>query len=203
MKKIIFTVVLFLLITQTYGQLNPITNLNWEHWYNCPNNYFRLTWNTPDISQDTLIGYNVYRNNDLYRFQSDTILNHEENGIGNCPENFLEYNSYGDFWIHVTAVYDSTKIESEYADSVYNEGTIIFISEKEQRNFRLFPNPTTGKLVLDIQNVDKIVLINEQGEIIQIFKNENQLDLSHLPKGIYLLKIYAEDNIITKKIILE
>ena len=202
MKKIILTGILNLIILQAFAQLNPIQNLNWEHWY-VEHNYFKLTWGVPELSEDTLVGYNIYRNNDFYRFQSDTILNHEELGIGNCTNEFLDYNCNGDFWIHVTAVYNSIKIESAYNDSVYVTGTIISVPEEKQREFNLFPNPTTGKLLLDALKIDKIIIVNGGGRIVQIIEEKNQLDLSHLPKGIYFLRIYSGENINTKKVILD
>ncbi len=204
MKKLIFTIIFSMtFIIQSSGQLNPINNLEWEHWYMCPHNYFSLTWETPNISQDTLIGYNVYRDNDLYRFQTETILCHLESGGGNCPEDFVLYNGGQSFWIHVTAVYNSTLLESVYIDSALCDGFYIKIEELKQSKLNLFPNPTTGKFKINIQDVKRILIINQSGEIIQENKEKTEIDLSNFPKGIYFIKVIKEQGELVEKIILK
>ena len=205
MKKLTLTILICItIILKLFGQLNPINNLDWQHWYVCPNNFFRLTWEPPNTSQDTLIGYNVYRENELYRFQTETILNHEEYGGGNCPENFVWYNGGQDFWIHVTAVYNSTLLESDYIDSVYCFGFAIGIEEEKQSNLNLFPNPTTGKIKVDIQkNIKRILIINQTGKIIKENKEKTEIDFSNFPKGIYFVKVITEQGEFVEKIILE
>ncbi len=200
MKRLIFIITFSTLIQFSFGQINPINNLEWSHWYVCPYNYFILSWEPPDPSQDTLIGYNIYRNNDLYIFQTENILNHEESG-GNCPEDFLVYNGCQDFWIHVTALYNSIQSESEYIDSVYCGGIVISgIKETKQSNLKLFPNPTTGKINIDTQTIKKILIMNQAGEILQENNKKTEIDLSNFPKGTYLIKIITGKEIFVKKI---
>lgn len=45
----------------SFGQLNPVNNLEWDQWYEWPNNSFILSWDLPGPLQDTVIGYNVCR----------------------------------------------------------------------------------------------------------------------------------------------
>jgi hypothetical protein len=169
----------------------------------CPNNFFRLTWEPPSASQDTLIGYNVYREDELYRFQTETILNHEESGGGNCPEDFVMYNGGQAFWIHVTAIYNSTQLESDYIDSVYCYGFAIRIEERRQSNLILHPNPTTGKIKVDIKEIKRILIIDQTGKIIKENKGKKEIDLSDYPKGMYFIKVMTYQGWFIEKIILK
>jgi hypothetical protein len=70
---------------------------------------------------------------------------------------------------------------------------------------KTFPNPVTNKLIISgDQNYD-VFLLNPFGEDMGIKKFENNsIDLSHFPKGIYFLKIFEAGNLIsTEKIIKE
>jgi len=186
---------------QSFGQLNPVNNLEWDHWYICPNNFFSLTWNPPDSTPDTLIGYKVYRNNEFYRFQTETILNHEEEG-GNCEEEFVYFHGGLDFWIHVTAIYNSSLEESNYIDSAYCEGFMIGIEESSHSKQYLFPNPTTGKINIEFQNVKMIYIADQIGKIIEKTNNSSVIDLSNNPRGIYFIKVITDRESFVEKVVL-
>ncbi|MBP6978699.1 MAG: T9SS type A sorting domain-containing protein [Bacteroidales bacterium] len=200
MKKIVLIFVIIAIFKSSFGQLNPINNLEWNHWYICPNNYFILSWDLPDPSQDTLVGYNIYRETDLYRFQTENRLYHTEAGE-NCGLDFLCSNA---FWIHITAIYNSTLQESIYNDSVFCTGILIGIEESKQSKFRLFPNPTTSNIKIDSDfNIDKIAIISQSGEVIEEYDQKIELDLSNLPKGVYFIKVYSDKGVMMNVVILE
>jgi len=202
MKKLIFIIATFAVVQSSFGQLNPINNLEWDHWYVTPNNYFVLSWDNPDPSQDTLVGYNIYRNAELYRFQIDDNLYHTEAGA-NCGEDFLVFNG-DDFWIHVTAIYNSTLLESDYVDSAYVVGHLIGVNDITHPKLKFFPNPTSGKLKIDSESdIEKIIIISSSGEIIDEYKKSKYLDLSNLPRGVYFLTVWTDKNVFSKPIILE
>ena len=205
MKKPTLTLtVSIIIILQSFGQLNPINNLNWEHWYVCPNNYFNLNWEPPNISQDTLMGYNVYRNNELYRFQTETILNHDEYG-GNCGEDFVVYIG-GDFWIHVTAVYNSTYLESDYNDSAYCGGYLIGIKEMKPYQLSLCPNPAshTLNIITDKKDIDEIHLYKLTGQCVLTERPlNNVVDVSGLKKGMYIIEVVVENQRLRRKLMVK
>jgi len=75
---------------------------------------------------------------------------------------------------------------------------------------RIFPNPTRGKLTIDngqltMDNVEVFdvygrkqkTIINYQLSII------NSIDISHLPAGIYFVKIRTEAGEVVKKVVKE
>ena len=74
-------------------------------------------------------------------------------------------------------------------------------------NINIFPNPTTGNKVTiqsDI-NLDTIELININGQVIEriekpIFEN-NSFELNNLQTGFYFVKLSADNQSTTKKLI--
>lgn len=97
------------------------------------------------------------------------------------------------------------------------KGTIIVqsptgIAENPLKSgFTIFPNPSMGKFVLDITNMPMekntaLEICNING--ITIYRTtltlpKNELDLSNQPKGIYFLKIFYGETILTKRIIIK
>ena len=75
MKKKLLLFALFsgLFCFHSFGQNNPVENLTWSQSYVYMHNFFELDWDEPATPHDELIGYNVYRNDELYRFQTDNL----------------------------------------------------------------------------------------------------------------------------------
>jgi hypothetical protein len=69
----------------------------------------------------------------------------------------------------------------------------------------IFPNPTKGKLTIEIKNnLQASVFVSDiSGRILiekDFFQRVNIIDLNHLPNGIYLLTITCKNERITRKI---
>ena len=201
----------------TFVFLNPINNLYFLPWYIMPNNYFMLNWSPPNPSTtDTLVGYNIYRDNVLYRFQTDTSMYHSNISGSNCPESFLG----GDgvvtppFYIHVTAVYNTSHIESSYNDSTLCMGLALDSKEIQDDNFEIeiSPNPFTDNFCLKgkLKNIEDISfeLLNSLGQKIKCnpTKSFTQGEFTYLfsttelIKGMYYLKITIGQKVYLKKL---
>ena len=65
------------------------------------------------------------------------------------------------------------------------------IDEPVDGNIMVYPNPANGLITIEgiSADVSQIPLINIQGQLIDIQVKNNQIDVSNLPAGIYLLKI--------------
>jgi hypothetical protein len=82
------------------------------------------------------------------------------------------------------------------------------VAEKAKDNIKLlYPNPTNGQLTIEngeltIENVVFFDLMSRRQQItIQKQCGEITIDISHLPTGVYLVKITTEEGIITQKVI--
>jgi len=79
--------------------------------------------------------------------------------------------------------------------------------ESVKRNdLKVYPNPTNGILNLEIlaQNrMESVQLMDMTGKLVLEVPFQNQLNLAHLPKGIYFLKVQNENGEqLTRKVIL-
>lgn len=82
--------------------------------------------------------------------------------------------------------------------------TALGVNENTSNTFTLSPNPTSGIITLTTDAVvAKIEIYNILGAKINTVINSKTVDLSNLQSGIYLLKLFADEAVITKKIIKE
>ena len=83
--------------------------------------------------------------------------------------------------------------------------TTLSIPEENLKNLTIYPNPTNGNtLYFNVTKEVTIKMYNVLGKLIKTNKinsKNNNLDISSLRKGIYLLKINSENQFVTRKII--
>lgn len=74
-------------------------------------------------------------------------------------------------------------------------------SEVINTKFEVFPNPTTDIIQIKTKgNLTSSVVYNLQGQIV-LKSTKNEIDVSHLPNRIYILKTLIDGKEATKKII--
>lgn len=208
MKTITLTFAISLIFSlQSIGQINPVQNLTWEQWYEFPNNFFILDWDEPEQPHDEIVGYNIYREDDFYIFISDetSIYNIETiYGIeSNCGGvDFLLYNG-GEFYAHVTAVYNPGPVESDYIETVYIGGAVINVEDFNNQKVMVYPNPSKGIINIENKNLDKIIIFDISGRIIKEMKSQSQIDLTDISKGVYIIKLISGTKTLVDKIVLE
>jgi hypothetical protein len=202
MKKIILAFVLLLMFNfHSFGQVNPITNLTWDFHYNW-GNYYNLHWEEPALPHGELIGYNIYRENEFYRFQTGNSMYFLEEG-SNCPGDFQLYTDNQGFYAHVTAVYNPGQVESTYLETVFINGPALQNNVFEKQKAIVYPNPSQGLVTIGNENLTEIQVYDSAGKKIKTLKPQTQIDLSDLSKGIYLIKLISNNEILVDKIILE
>ena len=70
----------------------------------------------------------------------------------------------------------------------------------------LYPNPVKNTLNIDSKNVtiDAVSIFSVDGkEVLIINKVQNSVDVSSLKTGIYIVKLTSDENVLTRKIIIE
>ena len=89
----------------------------------------------------------------------------------------------------------------------------VGIAEVTKENFIIYPNPTIGELIVKIagqarNDMDKIEIYDVMGRNVganlrvrPIDAETISIDISHLPSGIYVVKINTDKGIITKKFV--
>jgi len=219
MKKTYILLLLNLIvILPTLGQINPINNLSWQHTYEYPNNCFSLYWSEPDLSlTDTLVGYNIYRDDRLYSFTND--LQHNCNPcFGIADESFCDFLDFPgkdrnfQFYIHVTAVYNHNHIESIYTESSFNGGIYVGIkdlfSNKALKVSTFIQEKSSMKVEFNqIVENGTLIITTLTGQIARILplKNQNSIDIgiSNYNTGIYFLLVKTSKEYLACKILLK
>jgi hypothetical protein len=99
-----------------------------------------------------------------------------------------------------------------YYHAVYFDNPTNGIKEPVSKNFRLTPNPTSGKVSLVSENTlnkpAELTILSLAGQILETNKisagtTQMALDLSGKPKGIYLVKLTSAEVSTTQKLILQ
>ena len=96
----------------------------------------------------------------------------------------------------------------------YNTSLAIQDEPNTDVRISVYPNPAADFLNIEfddpVQNSSKIRILNLFGDEVlkeEITANEfltkKRLNLSHLPKGVYFLKIKIQDKEITKRVVLQ
>jgi hypothetical protein len=88
-------------------------------------------------------------------------------------------------------------------------GSLCFvgIEESSLSNISLYPNPTTGRATIDLEEIMqdiKATLTNSLGQVILTdnYTATNFINLDiNAPKGVYFLNLEVDGEVITKKII--
>jgi len=104
----------------------------------------------------------------------------------------------------IDTVLSGTKIDN--VSLVKLTGTSIGDYFLTKKKIKIYPNPTTGILLIDGANNAGIKIYNSIGQQINYIsnkeKNSLQFDLTHLSKGLYFIQIKTKQEIIIEKILL-
>ena len=68
----------------------------------------------------------------------------------------------------------------------------------------MYPNPATDQVMILANGleIDKIELVNLAGQTIKSVNSSNTVNTSDLSAGVYLVKIYAADSVVTKQLVI-
>lgn len=131
----------------------------------------------------------------------------------NMAGNTFSTNYYSALWNKTTFTkklfYNASRT---LAELIYNAwtaagkpafGVVNNVSEISDTNFSIYPNPTKGTLNIEVNDILRVDVCNITGIKVGLFYNNN-IDLSKLPNGIYLLTIYCKNGLLEKtKVVLE
>lgn len=111
-------------------------------------------------------------------------------------------------WEYVKDVSTSDGDDRAYIDYIQFPPLLVYEVDVEEvvaeDNVRVYPNPTTGVVNVDVEQSFDATVYNYQGQIVmKLYANERQIDLSGLAQGMYLLEIKTDDNVMVKKIIMK
>lgn len=179
-------------------QVYPITNLTQAI---VNENQLQLNW-TASI-EDSVIGYHIYKSSSEFgEYQKITNLLVTETTFTDI--NITNSNE----WYMVRAV----KLQVTGSGTYLNPSTGVFIQSSLvlglndnnlQSKINIYPNPTSGIVFIDAENIKLIEVINSNGQIVKRIKGESSLNLSNQARGIYFIKVITDKGSTVSKIILK
>ena len=111
------------------------------------------------------------------------ILNVAMGGIYPIDPNFVE-----------------SEMEIDYVRVYQNVN--VGVEESELPQLNVFPNPTSGSVFIEIEEtVDRVEVLNMNGVAMPASLEGNHVDLKHLSDGVYILKVYTEQGVVTQKVV--
>lgn len=143
----------------------------------CDNRGVTLHWNEPELRpEEVLVGYRVYRGEDLV---SDLITE---------TEYIDPYSGGGRLKYHVLAVYSDGETSKSY-NIVYCEQTDGVDENEEETKVVVFPNPANWVVKIEGVIADEVQVYNALGQVMKTVRRTNEVDLSGLVEGVYLVRI--------------
>lgn len=142
----------------------------------------------------------------------DTFLSiQDQNGMavygnddsGNCGTGSeIEFPTAG--YDTLFAVVEGWGIESGDYTIVITEGSLS-LEENELNTIGLYPNPANDILYLEKEQKGTLQFFSTQGRIVYetILNNDSEINVSHLPRGLYLVKLIGDTSVSQQKLILE
>lgn len=120
-------------------------------------------------------------------------------------------NSYGRYLENlftITAIRGEGSAKGDCIETDVPE-TSLWDKDNEKNDIAVYPNPTNGIVHISVPCAKpfNIYVRNETGQLIyydgDIKVNQYDVDLSHFPRGLYLVSIETYNNILTKKLTLQ
>ena len=82
--------------------------------------------------------------------------------------------------------------------------TVSIDSYSKNLHFSLAPNPAKNSFKITTQKkIINVKVYNLLGELVKIYNVQESYSVANLPKGIYLVSIYSEEGVGTKKLLIE
>lgn len=151
----------------------------------------------------------VSRESVYTHFELDVIAEPSDGGVANGSGTYL-FGERAHLMATANANYqfvgwtnqdgDTISNEAEYAHMIARGGQITahFVSieaveETEGKNFSLWPNPASGVVRIEGVEAEEVLVYNALGQLVKTVQNANEINVSDLMEGMYLLRITAAD----------
>ncbi len=164
-----------------------------------------ITWEHPATGQPN--GYFVYR-----KVNEDGAYEHVKTVSGSKNE-YKETKTLEDgtwYYYRIVPYYKETECYSAPIKSMYNNEYFVKVlysvdgvEENMAQNVSVYPNPAKDMLTVKAENLSSVVIYNSLGQRVfaQSFDgNEAKIDMNSFDAGIYMVRINADGNEVTRKI---
>ena len=181
---------------------NPARNL-W--FYMQDNGKPVITWDTPTNS-DNLSGYFVFRKCNDGEYKRVKIVSSTKNEYKETAG--LQYGNW--YYYKVQAYYQDIDCYAVPAQSVYGSEYFVklyysleSVDEDIAQEIEVYPNPAKDLLTINAENLTNVMICNLIGQKVfeqKLDTNELTINTNDLESGIYMIRIVANGNEVTRKI---
>lgn len=182
---------------------NPARNL----WYELQDNGKPLiTWDAPE-HEENLSGYFIYRKiNEYGEYDRVKIVGANKHEYKETKT--MEFGNW--YYYKVVAYYQNIDCYSIPAKSRYGDEYFVKmyyspanVDENEIQNVMIYPNPAKDLLIVKAENITNVMVYNAIGQKVYeqtANSSEVSINLDGFDSGIYLVKIIADGNEVTRKV---
>ena len=85
-------------------------------------------------------------------------------------------------------------------DIAVTAGNTASISEVENANVVLYPNPVTNILNIEAQDIQEVSVMDVNGRTVMTLQNTNRIDMSNLANGVYFVRVITAEGVSIQKI---
>jgi len=161
-------------------------------------NYNKVEYFYNSNGKEIVILSSVWNNSsDEWMLHGKDELFYDENG---CQYLTIYYS-----WIEE---YNQWHIGSKYYSyySLHNNGVNVLTTNNNLDNIRIYPNPVKERIYIEIKDlfVSSVQIFNIRGQLIKTFNISlglNTYDIDDLDTGIYILKVFTNDDEMNYKIL--
>ncbi|SMC49153.1 T9SS type A sorting domain-containing protein [Moheibacter sediminis] len=94
---------------------------------------------------------------------------------------------------------DASKVYSDASD----EGQLSVAENAFVNNLQIYPNPASDKVFVKADKLNSVELYDLQGRKLDVKLNsDNSINVSSLPKGVYVLKLNIDGKSVSKKLVI-
>jgi hypothetical protein len=132
-------------------------------------------------------------------FYPDIFYNQVPSDYYTIDSGQIIFNKKGYYYVKMTN--DAIVSHSDYPANVIGlleVKSATGILENTTFNIRVFPNPTKDKFVVECENFSTIKLYDMLGKEVlnQNISGKSEINISHLPKGVYSVNVFSEGKLI-------
>jgi hypothetical protein len=177
-----------------------VKNLEMSFQLRQPNSFYLLEVGVVDADGNFALVQEV--NNASQTFEPVTVSFANYTGTGkriafhnilrNAANYEYSYNYIDDIEI-TTATSKSADVTGEMSDAMENDRYLD--------NIAVYPNPTTGVLHIDAMDVQKVECYSQMGQLVGVYDNVNELNISELSNGVYMLRITVPQGVTMRKVV--
>ncbi|MCF0184848.1 MAG: T9SS type A sorting domain-containing protein, partial [Bacteroidaceae bacterium] len=155
------------------------------------------------MHRDVVDHYNIYRGTS----QGNYSLIAEVAGTANTYFDDLTGNA-GIYYYQVTAVYGEGADECESDPAMAYESTNDYVivevtSVDENGVSALYPNPTSGNVTINAQNMSRVTVVSVLGQVVydaEVEGDEYVINMAQFNAGVYMVRIATESGVSTQRV---